>query len=236
MTTMNVQITVADDELDRLLKAAVGRYLTVPAVPAPGVPPPVIEHFDEAYYLAANGDVAEAVREGYFVSGFDHYIKHGKAEGRPGTRPIPTDPVPAPPPIPVPLPTVPPVNPSKPFVPEDNYPNEATLRAVLQRNAFDTAVTVDGKSIHSGFGPGIAYYTQPGGIVSRTKPAATGPTRGPGMPLLSSYASVESLLADAGEVRWDWAIVVDGNVVKAGFEADNGASLYRTINGRIARA
>jgi len=38
--------------------------------------------FDEERYLAANPDVAEAVREGHFASGRQHFIDHGFAEGR----------------------------------------------------------------------------------------------------------------------------------------------------------
>jgi len=40
------------------------------------------ERFDEAWYLAANPGVAEAVRRGEFASGRAHYDLHGRAEGR----------------------------------------------------------------------------------------------------------------------------------------------------------
>ncbi len=33
--------------------------------------------FDEAYYLAANPDIAELVRQGAYASGFDHFCRHG---------------------------------------------------------------------------------------------------------------------------------------------------------------
>jgi O-antigen biosynthesis protein len=33
--------------------------------------------FDEAYYLAANPDIAELVRQGAYASGFDHFCQHG---------------------------------------------------------------------------------------------------------------------------------------------------------------
>jgi Ca2+-binding RTX toxin-like protein len=38
--------------------------------------------YEEAYYLAANADVAAAVREGWFADGYTHYQRHGMAEGR----------------------------------------------------------------------------------------------------------------------------------------------------------
>lgn len=38
--------------------------------------------FNEAEYLALYPDVAAAVKAGAFKSGRDHYLKHGKAEGR----------------------------------------------------------------------------------------------------------------------------------------------------------
>lgn len=40
------------------------------------------DQFDEAWYLAAYPDVAEAIRQGNRASGWDHYVLHGKAEGR----------------------------------------------------------------------------------------------------------------------------------------------------------
>jgi uncharacterized repeat protein (TIGR03803 family) len=38
--------------------------------------------FDEHYYLATNPDVAAAVADGEFATGYDHYIKYGQYEGR----------------------------------------------------------------------------------------------------------------------------------------------------------
>ena len=38
--------------------------------------------WNEAAYLADNPEVAQAVAEGTFASGFDHYLKSGRAEGR----------------------------------------------------------------------------------------------------------------------------------------------------------
>ena len=41
-----------------------------------------LDRFDEEAYLAANLDVASCVAKGVFSSGLDHFIKHGKREGR----------------------------------------------------------------------------------------------------------------------------------------------------------
>jgi hypothetical protein len=38
--------------------------------------------FNEELYLALHPDVAQAVRQGHFVSGKEHFLKYGKAEGR----------------------------------------------------------------------------------------------------------------------------------------------------------
>ena len=38
--------------------------------------------FNEEVYLKNNQDVAAAVKAGIFNSGFEHYVRHGKAEGR----------------------------------------------------------------------------------------------------------------------------------------------------------
>jgi hypothetical protein len=40
--------------------------------------------FDEEFYLAANPDVAMAVRGGHVASAFDHFLHFGQKEGRPG--------------------------------------------------------------------------------------------------------------------------------------------------------
>lgn len=62
----------------------------------------------ETTYLAANPDVAAAVKAGQWRSGYDHYRLFGRAEGRPGapgspkTAAVPSPPPPAPPPNPAP--------------------------------------------------------------------------------------------------------------------------------------
>ncbi|HYG84869.1 MAG TPA: hypothetical protein VD978_01280 [Azospirillum sp.] len=59
----------------------------------PWLGPPVRSAFEttqppanwlERGYLAANPDVAEAVRWGAFASGYDHYVTNGQYEGRRG--------------------------------------------------------------------------------------------------------------------------------------------------------
>lgn len=40
------------------------------------------EWFDEPAYLTLNADVADAVSVGLFNSGYDHYLQHGREEGR----------------------------------------------------------------------------------------------------------------------------------------------------------
>jgi hypothetical protein len=42
--------------------------------------------FDDAFYLRQNPDVAAAVAEGKLSSGYDHYIRYGRREGR--NRPV----------------------------------------------------------------------------------------------------------------------------------------------------
>jgi HAD superfamily phosphatase (TIGR01681 family) len=38
--------------------------------------------FDEAWYIDNNPGIAKAVRDGAFRSGWEHYVRHGRAEGR----------------------------------------------------------------------------------------------------------------------------------------------------------
>jgi hypothetical protein len=52
---------------------------------------PAVEGFVEGSYLRANPDVEKAVREGQLNSGFEHWIKFGRAEGRAlGLDPLPS--------------------------------------------------------------------------------------------------------------------------------------------------
>lgn len=45
------------------------------------------ENYDEAEYLSANPDVADAVKKGVFESGYKHFKKYGESEGRMLRRP-----------------------------------------------------------------------------------------------------------------------------------------------------
>lgn len=95
------------------LTAVVGGWLSTPRPEPPPptegpVPPP---GWRERAYLAANPDVAAAVRSGALRSGYEHYVQHGEREGRPGglpgkaaRPPVPAPPVP--PPVPAPAPSV----------------------------------------------------------------------------------------------------------------------------------
>ena len=58
------------------LRAEFGVPLAEPAPAGPPVP------FDEDWYLATYGDAKAAVKAKFFESGLDHYLKHGRAEGR----------------------------------------------------------------------------------------------------------------------------------------------------------
>ena len=56
--------------------------------------------FDEASYLRANPDVAAAVQAGQFKSGWQHYEKYGRNEGRRLVAEAAPEPVPVPVPVP----------------------------------------------------------------------------------------------------------------------------------------
>lgn len=45
-----------------------------------------VDEFDEQFYLRQNPDVAEAVRKGLMISGFEHYSKFGEKERRPAQK------------------------------------------------------------------------------------------------------------------------------------------------------
>jgi hypothetical protein len=45
----------------------------------------VSEHFDENFYLRSNPDVAEAIRAGAWNTGMEHFVHHGRREGRAGS-------------------------------------------------------------------------------------------------------------------------------------------------------
>ncbi len=85
------QASLAAARLARRLRGPFGTPAwEYPPPPLPEIPEP--ERFDAGYYLGAYPDVAAAVRAGSFVSGHDHYLRLGRAEGRrpyPDVPPIP---------------------------------------------------------------------------------------------------------------------------------------------------
>lgn len=56
--------------------------MSAPADPSPALRPATFENFDEAAYLAANPDVAQAVAKGEWPSGWQHFKAHGHRENR----------------------------------------------------------------------------------------------------------------------------------------------------------
>jgi SAM-dependent methyltransferase len=63
--------------LHKTKSQAPDRYSVVPEVSGR-------EMFDEAFYLATYPDVAQAVQSGQFVDAWQHFERHGRAEGRRG--------------------------------------------------------------------------------------------------------------------------------------------------------
>lgn len=206
------QYTVKLDR-DTLEQLRIALQVALPILDDAG--PEVPLAFDEAYYLDANPDVRAAVEDRIFRSGYEHYIRHGKAEGRRPTRPM--DPAPRPTPEPAPH-----------WAPAESYPSRQDLVDALTSNRFTHGVQVDGADVFDGFGPAMQFWTWPDNTVRSRKPSVP--------ELRSSYGSVEQLLAHANAIEWQWAIVIDGQPVKQGFEADGNASQYETVNGVIVRA
>jgi hypothetical protein len=195
----------------------------------PVVVEPPAEPFDAAYYLEANPDVKAAIPQ-YFASAWDHYDRCGRAEGRQAVRPVVVVPVP-PPVVPVP-PPVPPAPAG--WEPRAAYSSLAALKADLKGKAFEQAVNLGSDEVQSGFGPAFNYYLWEDGSVRRTEPPAA--PRRPGDPLLASYQNLTALLEDAAAVGWDFALKVDGVIVKKGFEPDNPADMvYVTRAGKLVR-
>lgn len=197
---MSAYIIKLDSETMKQLRVA----LEV-ALPDSGQEVPLA--FDEAYYLEANPDVRAAVEDKIFRSGYEHYTKHGKAEGRSPTRKATT---------------------AQTWMPDGTYPSRADLVAALTANRFTNAVMLDGASVFDGFGPALQYWSWPDFMIRSRKPDAP--------EMRSSYGSVSEMLKHAKQIEWPFAIVVDGTPVKTGFEADGGASQYETVNGVIVRA
>jgi hypothetical protein len=178
---------------------------------APGVP----LAFDEAYYLEINPDVRAAVEDKIFRSGYEHYVRHGKAEGR-----LPTRPAVAPVPAPTPLPEI-------QWWPAESYLSSADLVRDAMEHKFEYTIHVDDMPVHAGHFPAKKYWTWPDRSVQSRRPQSP--------ELNDSYASVGQLMTHARAIEWQWAILVDGKPVKGGFDADNQASHYETVGGLVQR-
>lgn len=99
--------------------------------------------FDEAFYLRTYPDVKDAVTKGWFTSGYDHYIKHGKAEGRKPKASL------IPPPEPVAI----------TWAPANEYGDKDALIKDMSEHNFDHKVQIDGVVVfnENGFGPALRY-------------------------------------------------------------------------------
>lgn len=163
MPTLNLQVavTISVEELTRVLA-----LLDVQPAPAP--------KFDETTYLMKYPDVAAAVRTGFFKNGYDHYIKHGRAEGRTDKIDAP-QPAPVPVPVPLPDPKPTPVTPG-PWEPAAVYPNHyALINDLHEHPEFNQRVSVDDEELVGGFGPPLLYYAWPDGKLRlRQKPPGGG--------------------------------------------------------------
>ena len=146
------------DELVAIFRAAgtiQAPAVTEPPPPTPvPLPEPLPPDFDEAFYLATYSDVRAAVGPGKpFATGGDHYLLHGRAEGRIYARPLI---------VPTPTPTPTPVD---VWVPKAAYASAAQLLNDLTMYKCQQAVTLDGHSLYSGFGPALQYHRWADGTV-----------------------------------------------------------------------
>jgi hypothetical protein len=149
----NKILTEHGAELVAILRAAGTIQAPVITEPPPVTPVPLPEplpySFNETFYLTTYPDVAAAVAKGVFKTGGDHYLLHGRAEGR-KYRP---DPVVVAPPAPVLLPV-------EAWAPKAAYANSQALVADLKANNFTAMVAVDGFVVYQGdgFGPPMGFY------------------------------------------------------------------------------
>jgi hypothetical protein len=211
--TINVPITL-DDATLAALRAALGTPGPVVTPPPPVIPPPpVVEAFDEGWYLLQNPDVKAAIPQ-YFSSGWDHYDKCGRAEGR---QPAPTV-TPGPPPIPVPLPELEPTT----WSPLSQYANAAALQAACRAHpGFENGIYLDDKNAFPDgkdrFGPFIHFYSWPDGTV-RQGTAPTGAVTPPPVvpppvlppPVVGGYANTRTITIPWGDVQRRYSKDVGG--------------------------
>jgi hypothetical protein len=81
MSMMLYQLGVRVEFVEKLFGVPVKEAPLTGSAPESTQPP---QDWREWSYLAANPDVARAVREGAFASGYDHYLASGEKEGRKG--------------------------------------------------------------------------------------------------------------------------------------------------------
>lgn len=67
---------VSDQIVGQIMGVFIGAYL------GNAMPRLAPDSFTELGYLDANPDVEDAVRTGQFASGFEHWMQHGRTEGR----------------------------------------------------------------------------------------------------------------------------------------------------------
>jgi hypothetical protein len=190
---------------------------TTPAAPEPPAPvytapeeDPIPPWFNEAYYLAANPDVAAAVgpEPKPFRRGYDHYRQHGKAELR---SPMPPPPV---------------------TVPPGAGGMVGVIGETLAQYALRTSPQTGFKPSELGSlllsaqaSPGVPYATIIANYMKRTGMAAAPSKReffG-----LESYPSAAALLADLNDSSMAYGVNLDGKELKFG---DGGARFGPFMN------
>jgi hypothetical protein len=73
---------ILTDVLTSLLKKIQEDKNFAAMAPVNFIPAPDLEEFNEQTYINAFKDVADAVRNGQFVSGYEHYVRFGRKENR----------------------------------------------------------------------------------------------------------------------------------------------------------
>ncbi|NEQ37736.1 MAG: hypothetical protein F6K40_16280 [Okeania sp. SIO3I5] len=79
-----LQVSQVDgvDIIDDAFVAKLAANSSSPGIPTPVFPPNIPESFNESNYLIENSGVADAVANGLFSSGFEHWLEFGFSEGR----------------------------------------------------------------------------------------------------------------------------------------------------------
>ena len=79
-----LQVSQVDgvDIIDDVFVAKLTANTSSPGIPTPVPPPDIPESFNESNYLIENSGLADAVANGLFSSGFEHWLEFGFSEGR----------------------------------------------------------------------------------------------------------------------------------------------------------